>query len=280
MMPTLDLLCPEQSTIPYTTMVFPDGQPHIKIDTESLTSPDKTAPVRIRCRIASANDLLLVLFAKNTLDYLEFRHVELTIAYLMTARMDRVMTGGEPFSLKVVAGMLNQARFDKISIFDPHSEVATALIDRCYAIPNHAYVKDALEHYFQHSGRPSFALVSPDAGALKKIHDLARYLDLPDIVECMKERDVRTGALKNFKTTTDNLDRLTCFIIDDICDGGGTFTGTAKMLKEKGAEKIVLIVSHGIFSKGVPIEYVDDIYTTSSFRQVSGCHCFPIERYC
>jgi ribose-phosphate pyrophosphokinase len=95
----------------------------------------------------------------------------------------------------------------------------------------------------------------------------------------MKERDLRTGALTNFKTTSDNLEGKTCFIVDDICDGGGTFVGTAKMLKEKGAAKVVLIVSHGIFSKGSTIAEVDEIYTTDSFRKVDQVHCFPVEPY-
>ena len=95
----------------------------------------------------------------------------------------------------------------------------------------------------------------------------------------MKERDLKTGALTNFKTTTENLEGLTCFIIDDICDGGGTFAGTAKMLKQRGAVKVVLVVSHGIFSKGTSIEFVDDIYTTDSFKQVDGVNCLSITKY-
>jgi ribose-phosphate pyrophosphokinase len=279
MMNTLNLIYPEQSDIAFKAMVFPDGQPHIKIDIESSDRLDKQAPLRVLTRITNPNDLMLVLLVKNTLDYLEFAHVELHISYLLAARMDRVMLDGEPFSLKIVAGMLNQGNFKKVKIFDPHSEVSTALIDRAYAISNHGFVKDALDDYFKRYRQVDFCLVSPDAGALKKIHKLAQYLDIDNVVECMKERDLKTGALTNFKTTTESLENLTCFIIDDICDGGGTFTGTAKMLREKGALKIVLIVSHGIFSKGTEIADIDEIYTTDSYRKVERLHCFTIDQY-
>ncbi|RZJ57406.1 MAG: ribose-phosphate pyrophosphokinase, partial [Flavobacterium sp.] len=192
---------------------------------------------------------------------------------------DRVMLDGEPFSLKVVAALLNAGHFQKIKIFDPHSEVTTALIERSYAISNHSFVKDALSAYLsQHPGEP-YCLVSPDAGALKKIHQLANALQVNHVVECMKERDLKTGHLTNFKTTVEKLDGLTCFIVDDICDGGGTFAGTARMLKEKGAAKVVLIVSHGIFSKGTHIEQVDGIYTTNSFRQLEGMQSFDVLTY-
>lgn len=278
-MNTLNLIHPDQSDIGFTTMVFPDGQPHIKIDIASTGSLDNQAPLRILTRIDNPGALMMVLLAKNTLDYMEFQHVELHISYLMAARMDRVMLDGEPFSLKVVSGIINQGHFKKVKIFDPHSEVSIALIERSYAVANHDFVKDALDDYFKRYRRVSFCLVSPDAGALKKIHKLAQQLNIENVVECMKERDLKTGALTNFKTTSENLEGLTCFIVDDICDGGGTFAGTAKMLLEKGASKVVLVVSHGIFSKGTNIAGIDEIYTTDSFRPVEQVHCLSIDTY-
>jgi ribose-phosphate pyrophosphokinase len=278
-MNTIDLISPEKSAIAYKSMIFPDGQPHIKMDAAQAARLDLTAPMRILTRLNNANDLLRALFVKNTLDYMGFGQIELDVTYLLAARMDRVMLDGEPFSLKVVAALLNQAQFRRIRIFDPHSEVSTALIDRSYAVSNHLFVEEALAHYAAAHPGESTVLVSPDAGALKKIHKLAQHLGVETVVECMKERDVRTGALTNFKTATENLQGQTCFIIDDICDGGGTFAGTAKMLKEKGAKKVNLIVSHGIFSKGTVIEHVDMIYTTDSYKRVEGVHCLPVSRY-
>ncbi|MET0634497.1 MAG: ribose-phosphate diphosphokinase [Chitinophagaceae bacterium] len=278
-MNTFNLISPSQSTIRFEKMVFPDSQPHIKIDMGSIADLNRNEPLKLLSRISNASDLLLVLFVKNTLDYLEFEKVELCISYLIAARMDRVMMDGEPFSLKVITGILNQGRFKKINVFDTHSEVTTALLERSYQVTNHQFVKDAMADYFNKIEKDSFCLVSPDAGALKKIHKLAQFLGVEDVVECTKERDLKTGALTNFRTMSDDLDNKTCFIIDDICDGGGTFAGTAKMLKEKGAKKVVLIVSHGIFSKGPVIEYVDEIYTTNSYKMVEKINCFPVEKY-
>jgi len=278
-MNTFNLIYPERSDIQFRSVVFPDGQPHVKIDMANIGTMDRKAPLRILTRLSNPNDLMLVFFIKNTLDYLEFEHIELHISYLLAARMDRVMLEGEPFSLKVVADLINLNNFRKVKIFDPHSEVSTALIHRSYAVTNHSFVKDVLDHYFSAHKRVDYSLVSPDAGALKKIHKLAQYLNDDRVVECMKERDLKTGALNNFKTTTEDLQGQTCFIIDDICDGGGTFAGTATMLKEKGASKVVLVVSHGIFSKGVNIPGVDEIYITDSYRNVENVHCFPISKY-
>src|SRR6201996_6623083 len=278
-MTTLNLIYPTLSDISYKALIFPDGQPHIKINAQETEKIDRRAPLRIFPRLNNANDLLLALFVKNTLDYLEFEHIELHVSYLLAARMDRVMLDGEPFSLKVVAAMINQAGFEKVRIFDPHSEVSTALIDRSYAVSNHGFVADALSDYAcTHSGEAP-VLVSPDAGALKKIHKLAQHLGIENVVECMKERDVKTGALTHFKAMTDHLHGQTCFIVDDICDGGGTFAGTAKMLRGKNAGKVHLIVSHGIFSKGPSIEGIDMIYTTDSYKKVEGVRCLLVGKY-
>jgi len=278
-MNTLNLIHAEQSDLHYQVLIFPDGQPHIKLDKESISALDNGQPLRILCRIASAADLLLALFAKNALDYLEFERIELHVSYLLAARMDRVMQDGEPFSLKVVAALINNGGFRKVKLFDPHSEVSTALIGRSYPVPNHAFVRDALQHYLGRPIQSGDCLVSPDAGALKTIHKLALALGVENVVECSKERDPKTGALTAFQTAAENLSGQTCFIVDDICDGGGTFAGTARLLRERGAGKIVLIVSHGIFSKGTSIEGVDAIYTTDSYRAVEGVNCLPIERY-
>ncbi|TDW96145.1 phosphoribosyltransferase family protein [Dinghuibacter silviterrae] len=272
---TFNLIYPNLSDIPFHAMVFPDGQPHVKLKMEAIKALDRATPVRILSRLSHANDLMTVLFVKNTLDYLEFEHVELHVSYLLAARMDRVMLDGEPFSLKVVAQVLNQAQFRKVKIFDPHSEVSTALIDRSYAVSNHTFVQGALKDF----GVEPYCLVSPDAGALKKIHKLASFLGAAEVVECMKERDLRTGALTHFKTTADDLEGKTCVIVDDICDGGGTFAGTAALLKGKGAAMVVLVVSHGIFSKGPVIDGIDKIYTTDSYRLVEGVHTFPISNF-
>jgi ribose-phosphate pyrophosphokinase len=62
------------------------------------------------------------------------------------------------------------------------------------------------------------------------------------------------------------------FIVDDICDGGRTFTEVAKAIKEnkKYTGKIYLVVTHGIFSAGFDflVQYFDGIYTTNSVKDI------------
>ena len=111
-------------------------------------------------------------------------------------------------------------------------------------------------------------LISPDGGALKKIYKVSEYLGGIDVVECSKSRDVKTGKLSGFKVYDDNLQGIDCLIVDDICDGGGTFIGLAEELKNKNAGKLYLAVSHGIFNKGFEaMNAFERIFTTDSFRE-------------
>lgn len=140
-----------------------------------------------------------------------------------------------------------------------------ALLDNVKVIQNHAFVKQCLETIPE-----EVVLVSPDAGALKKIYKVSEYLGGIPVIECSKKRDVRTGQLSGFSVYEEDLKGKHCVVVDDICDGGGTFLGLATALKEKNAGKLSLIVSHGIFSKGFdPLkEHYDTVFTTNTVRAI------------
>ena len=40
-------------------------------------------------------------------------------------------------------------------------------------------------------------------------------------------------------------------ILDDICDGGGTFIALAQVLRERTRQPLYLYVTHGLFTKGL-----------------------------
>ena len=57
-------------------------------------------------------------------------------------------------------------------------------------------------------------------------------------------------------------------IVDDLCDAGGTFIGSAQLLRDAGARSVSLYVTHGVFSKGTAAllsQGIDNIYSTTSY---------------
>jgi ribose-phosphate pyrophosphokinase len=241
---------------------FPSGfEPHIKIPKSSKIKDD----VMITCRFSNANDILTLLLANDAVRRIGAKKVTCFIPYLPFARQDRVMVEGEPFSIKVFASLINSCNFDRVLLFDVHSDVSTALINNSESIPNHSFVKEVLE-----TKKGDFAIISPDAGAYKKIFSLCQYLGHNGLLSlCNKHRDVATGNITSITCDTQDFNGMDVYIVDDICDGGGTFVLLAKELKKRNCGKINLVVSHGIFSKGIEaLEGIDHIYTTNSFKTI------------
>lgn len=256
---------PLGENIAFDQFVFHGGEPHIKLQ---LSEP--AAVVDDSClishRVRSAEDFMTLLMATDAVRRAGIKKVSLFLPYFPAARQDRVMVPGEPLSLKIYADWVNAQGYERVFVFDPHSDVTLGLLDRCSVITNHAFIKKVV----QHLGQKKLVLVAPDVGAMKKVQSLSAALGGMPTVQCLKKRDVKTGNLSGFQVFTEDLKGKDCLIVDDICDGGGTFIGIAKKLREKGAGKIHLAVSHGIFSDGWAKfeDILDGLFTTDSFRNI------------
>lgn len=249
---------PDAATIAFEAFQFSGGEPHLKIKTVIPAGQS----VLVTHRVRSFNDMGLLLLAVDALRRMGVRQIRVLLPYFPGARQDRVMVPGEPLTVRVYADLINSLDLEEVIIFDPHSEVTPALLNRCTVISNHHFIKTVLE---QLPGEVT--LVAPDGGALKKIYKLSEALGGLPVVACSKNRDVHTGHLSGFTVHADNLQNRDCLVVDDICDGGGTFIGLAQALRERGAGKLYLAVSHGIFSKGIDelATLYSMIFTTDSF---------------
>jgi len=248
-----------ENEITFEQFTFSGGEPHIKITSDLTLVKD----VIITHRIKSFNDMGLLLVAVNALKNMDITHIELFIPYFPGARQDRIMTEGESLTVKVYADLINNLELSKITLFDPHSDVTPALLNNCKVIDNFKFIEQVTEKL-----NDDLLLISPDAGALKKIYKLAEHLEKYEIIECSKTRNIKTRELSEFKVYADDLKGKDCLIVDDICDGGRTFLGLAKALKAKNAGKLYLAISHGIFSKGITelAKEFEIIFTTDSFQ--------------
>ena len=184
--------------------------------------------------------------------------------FLPNARYDRHMFKGDSAALKAFANLVNAMGFDAVCALDPHSNVAENLI-KCFQSMKQ---KDVAAH-FASDPRIDF-LVAPDAGAAKKTEETAKEVDKPYIT-MSKVRNLKTGEITGMRILDDvDLTDKTVMILDDICDGGRTFIEAAKHLREAGAKRVELYVTHGIFSKGVENlldNGIDHIYTTNSLGE-------------
>ena len=204
----------------------------------------------IHAHLTCSDDIMEMLLLVNSIrrNYVgRIKSLIASIPYVPYARQDRVCDRGEACGIQVMANLINSCEFDKVYIYDPHSDVTPALINNCVVIEQYYAPSQKIPHdRFTH-------IIAPDAGAVKKAMKLSRILKLP-LVVCEKERDVTTGDIVGMRVPTDNILKTAStnpyvLVIDDICDGGRTFEEIGKRLSAASIDAD-LLVSHGIFSKG------------------------------
>lgn len=274
---TLDLVNLEKSQIKYKISQFPDGQQTIDlIDWNDLVVYDDA--VKISSRLNSFKDLELIICATVAIRNIKpNREIALYVPYFIGARSDRkFVDGGVNYLKQVICPIINSLNFVTVITLDPHSDVLEACLNNYEKLDNHTVVKYALtEIDNKKDAKERICLVSPDAGAYKKIFDVAKKFQIQNVVTANKVRDMRTGNI--LKTEIPDLpglvgDDLQYVIIDDICDGGRTFNELAKAIKAQRADaKIYLVVTHGIFSAGFKelSRNFEHIYTTNSYRDIA-----------
>ena len=249
---TISVGCMKQSVKQFT---FPGGEVGVQIMPHEYA--EKQDIVKITAHLKNSDDILALLQVNDAVgrQYTSAKKI-LNLAYVPYARQDRVCNEGESLSIKVFASLINSCNFYKVNILDPHSDVTPALINNCVITESYKLLKKNLSDYY---------IVAPDAGAYKKAHKWAEKFQAKGVITANKIRDVRTGNIMGVKIDQDVLG-LKLLVVDDICDGGRTFTELAECIVE--AEKLELFVTHGIFSKGIKqlTGYYDHIYTTNSFH--------------
>lgn len=252
----INLINPDKGSIKYHIVEFPDSEKHIVIDSEI----DHKKHTLIITRIANADDLFILMQLGDILN----RHgvtFSLYITYLMGMRMDRVVAFNEAFSLKLVADAINSIKPIRVTLVEAHSQKAVSLINNCDCqYVNVAFVATADYYCF------------PDAGAIERYaHQFSHSPERPSdkIILCSKERDPETGKLSGFKILNPEVYKGgSICVVDDLCDGGGTFAGVAEKLREIAPDAFLKVyVTHMVNPKGIITlaEHFDEVEFSDSY---------------
>jgi len=237
-----------RNPIEVKVLKFPGGEMHVTVQTGMPAHE-----LEIKARLSNADAIMTLLMATDALRraYPD-TPIALYLPYVPYARQDRVANPGEALSAKVFCDLINAQNYRRVVIEDPHSDVTSALLNRVVIDDPLPALRRVVESI--RSKNSSLALVAPDAGARKRVLKLASQLDLP-VVFADKIRDTHTGAITGTEIQNE-LPDCALLVVDDICDGGRTFTELAQALDAKQADRtarnpLYLYVTHGIFSKGL-----------------------------
>lgn len=236
---------------------FPNGEALIHSGDLNIKVNDN----KIKVKFENNEDITNLIFLNGYLDELRVK-CSLVLPYMPYSRMDRT-EGVTVFTLKYLCKLINSLDFENVTIYEPHSEVSVALIDRVKVVN---MSKKLTEQLIEELNDENVYLVYPDAGASKRY---AHQIAYEKILTANKERDFKTGFINKLEINGDVKSKnFKAIIVDDLCSKGGTFELTASKLKEMGAGEIYLVVTHcedTIFEgKLLDSDLIAGIYTTNS----------------
>ncbi|MEV5068962.1 ribose-phosphate pyrophosphokinase [Microbacterium sp. LMI12-1-1.1] len=254
------LIGPGFTTTPtFESMYFPAGEAHIKIANEN----DGKGPLTEVARVygADGNDLFTLAMWADAARRRDALTV-LQMPYLPGARADHF--DFVPFGAEVYARFINGMGVDQVVVFDPHSGVMPGMLNNVIVLESTRLVRKHVVGHADRGGPQRYdGIIAPDKGAVTRAAMVAGACHLP-LYRAEKRRDPDTGKLSGF--TCEPLPETGRFlVVDDICDGGGTFMGLAQATGLP-KERLGLYVSHGVFSGRAYAlhEHFGEIWTTDS----------------
>ncbi len=266
-------------TLGFKTWDFPSGSElGVRLDTSNYRfqmangNPTQTTVI---ARIQSHRDFMELVMVTNALAEWDKAPERLVLPYIPNGRQDRVCEPGDAFALLAFARQIAALGYKKLITFDAHSEVTPSVfkalgMDVTVITQREIIGKfDTFNARILAEDKPLFC--APDAGANKRVSDLAGHYGHGYFVRGDKLRDLATGKIKECVVVNpkEEVEGRTVIIVDDLSDAGGTFIGLAKALKAKGAAKVELYVTHGIWSKGTEILLeggIDRLWSTDSYK--------------
>ena len=214
----------------------------------------------------------------------------LTMPYVVNSRLDRTHSDNEVFTLKYFAEIINDLKFNKVVIADPHSIVSEALINNVCALKPQNIIINAIDKMrslndFEVDKQQinlvrELVIYFPDDGAYKRYKDMPCFKNF-NCIYGKKERDWETGKIlgieiydKNGTKLTNEIENCNVLMVDDIISYGGTLAYSADKLKEMGAAHISAYATHvensvldeekGTLLKRYKDNIIDTVYTTNS----------------
>ena len=253
---------------------FPDGEKIIKC-TDDVRGKDCFI-VQSGSDPVDANLVELLIFL-DCLKRASAKRVTAVIPYFGYARQDRKDEGRTPITAKLVANLITTAGADRVLTMDLHAAQLQGFFD----IPvDHLFAEPVLTNYFKSRNIDNLTIVSPDVGNIKRA---ARYVEhLNGDLAIIHKRRISSKEVQCAEIIG-NVKERNVLMCDDIISTAGTICSAAKLVKERGAKKIFIGATHGLFCddavnniKNSPIEEVIVTDTVPLKLKATGLACIKI----
>lgn len=243
-------------SVPVKVFKFPGGEIQVR-----LPETEKPSNALIFAQLRSSDDIMELLLTADAVERVHAGSVmtiDLVCPYLPYARQDRVCHPGEALAALLFWRVLSTVNFHSVTVWDVHNPDVFAYVGGIVNIPASQFITGI--------GPTKAIVVAPDDGAVERAMGCAKALNT-DCMFARKTRNPDTGEITGTTVGCGYVGGRDFLIVDDICDGGRTFIELAKVLQVLTTGKILLYVTHGIFSQGFDVfnGLIDRIYTPNPF---------------
>tara|TARA_Y100000588_G_scaffold5348_2_gene6457 strand:- start:468 stop:1415 length:948 start_codon:yes stop_codon:yes gene_type:complete len=244
---------------------FPNGETFARIE-ENVRGED-TFVVQSTCPPVNQNIMELFIMI-DALRRASASRITAVLPFYGYARQDRKDQPRVPISAKLMANLLVSAGANRMLTVDLHAQQIQGFFD----IPvDHLYAAPVLFEYLKKMDLgDQIAVVSPDVGGIKMAHAYSQLLHA-DLAIVAKRRmsDTEVETVSVIGKVRDK----TVVMVDDMTETAGTLVSAAKILRRRGAKRIIAVVSHaGLNDLGIKRlrkSNIDELITTDTVPRPS-----------
>ena len=238
---------------------FPDGEKLIRL--ESDVRGRDVFIIQSTCKPVDENLVELLIFL-DCVRRASAKRITAVIPYFGYARQDRKDAGRVPITAKLMANVITSAGADRVLSLDMHAKQLQGFFD----IPvDHLTAEPVIVQYLRQRRLADLTVVAPDVGNMKTASAYASALGA-ELAIIHKRR--LSGQEILCEEIIGSVQDRNVIMVDDLISTAGTITGAAKMVKERGAKKILVGATHGVFA-GPAIERltsapIDGVFVTDT----------------
>ncbi len=187
------------------------------------------------------------------------RRITAVVPFFGYARQDKKVLPREPITARLMGDLFLTAGADRIVSVDLHTGQIQGFISKPF---DHLTALPIFVDYLQERIDGPTTIVSPDAGGVKRAEKYARHLDAY-VAFVHKRREAEQPNVSAALAVIGKVAERHAVIVDDMIDTAGTAANAARLLRDKGAESVIAVATHGVLSppavdrlKNAPIDEV------------------------
>jgi ribose-phosphate pyrophosphokinase len=187
------------------------------------------------------------------------RRITAVMPFYGYSRQDKKVLPREPITARLIGDLFMSAGADRLVSVDLHTGQLQGFISKPF---DHLTALPIITDYLRSKIDGPTAIVSPDAGGVKRAEKYARRLD-GSVAFVYKRRDPDHHNVSEALDVSGEVAGRHVVIVDDMIDTAGTVANAAEMIRDRGALSVRIAATHAILSgpavdrlKNAPIEEV------------------------